>query len=170
MLAAGSQDASPERRHGLDLTGVGAALFLLSAVILRLDATWWDERLYAFINQVPRSAADALTPLSPAFLPTGLTIVVVIAAIYAVARDRSLYPLLMVALAASLAWVAANLAKSVEMRVRPYEALADAILRQDPASGASFPSSHTAIAFAVAIALFPFLPRPLAVAASPMHR
>jgi hypothetical protein len=45
MLAAGSQDASPERRHGLDLTGVGAALFLLSAVILRLDATWWDERL-----------------------------------------------------------------------------------------------------------------------------
>jgi membrane-associated phospholipid phosphatase len=60
--------------------------------------------------------------------------------------------------------VAVNLAKSVEMRVRPYEALADAILRQDPASGASFPSSHTAIAFAVAIALFPFLPRPLAVA------
>ena len=50
-------------------------------------------------------------------------------------------------------------------RPRPYEVVADAILRQDPAHGTSFPSSHTAIAFAVAIALVPFLARPIGVTA-----
>ena len=154
----------PSARTAWIVTGAGAALFLLSAVVLRLDATGWDERLYAFLNGLPRSAADALTPLSRLFLPSGLAIVVVVTAIYAVARDRSAFPLLAVAASAGLAWAAANLAKSVEVRVRPYEVLTDAVLRQDPASGTSFPSSHTAIAFAVAIALFPFVPRPLAVA------
>lgn len=146
------------------MTGVGATLFLVSAIAVRLDAAGWDERLYAFLNQVPHSAEDALTPLSRAFLPAGLTIVVLTAAIYAVARDRSAFPLLALATSACLAWVAANLAKSVEMRPRPYDVIVGAVLRQDPASGTSFPSSHTAIAFAVAIALIPFLPRPLAAA------
>ena len=160
----GRQTHAPSARTAWIVTAAGAALFLLSAIVVRLDLTGWDERLYAFLNRVPHSAADVLTPLSRLFLPAGLTIVVVIAAIYGVARDRSAFPLLAVAISAGLAWVAANLAKSVEMRPRPYEALADAVLRQDPASGTSFPSSHTAIAFAVAIALIPFLPRPLAVA------
>ena len=147
------------------VVSVGGALFLLSAIIVRLAATGWDERLFAFLNGVPRPAEDALTPLSRLFLPAGLAIVVVVAVIYTVARNRSASPLLAVAASGGLAWVAANLAKSVEMRLRPYEALADAVLRQDPAVGTSFPSSHTAIAFAVAIALIPFVPRPLAVAA-----
>ena len=41
--------------------------------------------------------------------------------------------------------------------------VARAVLRQQPAHGDSFPSSHTAVAVAVAIALVPFLPRPLAI-------
>ncbi len=40
--------------------------------------------------------------------------------------------------------------------------VADAVLRQQPAHGTSFPSSHTAVTLAVAIALVPFLPRALA--------
>ena len=47
---------------------------------------------------------------------------------------------------------------------RPYEAIAGAVLRQQPAHGTSFPSSHTAVTLAVAIALVPFLTRPLATA------
>jgi membrane-associated phospholipid phosphatase len=49
-------------------------------------------------------------------------------------------------------------------RPRPYEVMADAVLRQQPAHGTSFPSSHTAVTLAVVIALVPFLARPLAAA------
>ena len=37
-----------------------------------------------------------------------------------------------------------------------------AVLRQEPAHGTSFPSSHTAVTLAVVIALVPFLARPFA--------
>ena len=39
-----------------------------------------------------------------------------------------------------------------------------AVLRQEPAHGTSFPSSHTAVTLAVVIALVPFLARPFAAA------
>src|ERR1700729_3185473 len=42
--------------------------------------------------------------------------------------------------------------------------MACAVLRQQPAHGTSFPSSHTAVALAVVVALVPFLARPLAAA------
>jgi undecaprenyl-diphosphatase len=42
--------------------------------------------------------------------------------------------------------------------------MAGAVLRQQPAHGTSFPSSHTAVTLAVAITLLPFLARPLAAA------
>ena len=57
------------------------------------------------------------------------------------------------------------MAKAVADRPRPYEVIADAVLRQQPAHGTSFPSSHTAVTVAVVIALLPFLPRALAVVA-----
>ena len=68
------------------------------------------------------------------------------------------------AAAAGLAWVLAHVAKAVAGRPRPYEVMAGAVLRQQPAHGTSFPSSHTAVTLAVAIALVPFLARPLAAA------
>jgi membrane-associated phospholipid phosphatase len=66
------------------------------------------------------------------------------------------------AVAAGTAWVLAHVAKAVADRPRPYEAVAGAVLRQQPAHGTTFPSSHTAVTLAVAIALMPFLPRVLA--------
>jgi membrane-associated phospholipid phosphatase len=53
-------------------------------------------------------------------------------------------------------------AKAIADRPRPYEVMAGAVLRQQPAHGTSFPSSHTAVTLAVAVALVPFLARPLA--------
>ena len=64
--------------------------------------------------------------------------------------------------AASVAWLLAHAAKAIADRPRPYEVMAGAVLRQPPAHGTSFPSSHTAVTLAVAIALAPFLARPLA--------
>ena len=67
------------------------------------------------------------------------------------------------AVAAGAAWLMAHVAKAIADRSRPYEVMADAVLRQQPAHGTSFPSSHTAVTLAVAIALVPFLALLLAV-------
>ena len=81
---------------------------------------------------------------------------------YVVARNRSIMPAAAGAVAAGAAWALANLAKAIADRPRPYEVVAGAVLRQQPAHGTSFPSSDTAVTVAVVIALVPFLPRALA--------
>jgi undecaprenyl-diphosphatase len=79
-----------------------------------------------------------------------------------VAWNRSVLPVAGGAVAAGAAWLLANVAKVIANRPRPYQVVADAVLRQPPAHGTSFPSSHTAVTVAVVIALMPFLPRALA--------
>jgi undecaprenyl-diphosphatase len=104
-----------------------------------------------------------LTPLSHLFLPAGIITVVVLTVIYVVARNRSLLPVAAAAAAAGTAWALAHVAKAITDRPRPYEVVAGAVLRQQPAHGTrSFPSSHTAVTVAVVIAFVPFLPRALA--------
>jgi undecaprenyl-diphosphatase len=145
------------------VAGLGAALFGVAALLLKTGAVGWDVSLFRILNQVPATAASVLTPLSHLFLPAGIVIVVVLAVIYVVARTRSVLPAAAGAVAASLAWLLAHVAKAIADRPRPHEVIADAVLRQQPAHGTSFPSSHTAVTLAVAIALVPFLARPLAM-------
>ena len=109
-------------------------------------------------------AASVLTPLSHLFGPAGIIVVVLLTVVYVVARNRSVLPVAAAAVAAGAAWALANVAKVIADRPRPYEVIADAVLRQQPAHGTSFPSSHTAVTLAVVIALVPFLARPLAAA------
>ena len=146
------------------MAGLGAALFGASALLLKTGAVGWDVRLFRILNQVPAAAASILTPLSHLFLPISIIAVVVLTAVYVGARNRSVLPVATGAVAASLAWGLAQVAKAVADRPRPYEVMAGAVLRQQPAHGTSFPSSHTAVTLAVAIALAPFLVRPFAAA------
>jgi membrane-associated phospholipid phosphatase len=146
------------------LAGLGVVLFGVSALLVKVGATGWDARLFRVLNEVPEAAASVLTPLSHLFLPPGIVIVVVLTVVYVVARNRSLLPVAAGAVAAGAAWLLANVAKAVADRPRPYEVMAGAVLRQNPAHGTSFPSSHTAVTVAVVIALVPFLARPLAAA------
>jgi membrane-associated phospholipid phosphatase len=145
------------------LAGLGAALFGVSALLLKAGALGWDVSLFRILNEVPAAAASVLTPLSHLFLPVGIIIFVVLTVAYVVARNRSVLPVVTGAAAAGLAWVLAHVAKAIADRPRQYEVMADAVLRQQPAHGSSFPSSHTAITLAIVIALVPFLARPLAV-------
>ena len=154
----------PGARTAVLLAGLGAALFGVSALLLKAGAPGWDVSLFRILNEVPAAAASVLTPLSHLFLPAGIITVVVLTVVYVVARDRGVLPVATVAAAAGLAWVLAHVAKAVADRPRPYEVMAGAVLRQQPAHGTSFPSSHTAVTLAVAIALVPFLARPLAAA------
>ena len=146
------------------LAGLGVLLFSASALSVKAGAASWDARLFRILNQVPPAAASVLTPLSHLFGPAGIIAVVLLTVVYAVARNRSVLPAAGAAVAAGAAWVLANVAKVIADRPRPYQVMADAVLRQQPAHGTSFPSSHTAVALAVVIALMPFLAWPLAAA------
>jgi len=149
------------RSAGL-LAALGAALFGVSALVLKTGAVGWDLSLFRILNEVPAAAASVLTPLSHLFLPAAIIVVVVLTVVYVVARNRSVLPVVAGAVAAGAGWLLAHVAKTIADRPRPYEVMADAVLRQQPAHGTSFPSSHTAVTLAVAIALVPFLARPLA--------
>ena len=140
-------------------------LFGSSALSVRTGATSWDARLFRILNQVPPAVASVLTPLSHLFLPAGIIAVVLLTVVYVVARNRSVLPVAAGAVAVGAAWVLAHVTKAIADRPRPYEVMADAVLRQQPAHGTSFPSSHTAVTLAVVIALVPFLVRPLAAVA-----
>src|SRR6516164_9547119 len=146
------------------LAGLGAALFGAAALLIKTGAVSWDVRLFRILNQVPAALASVLTPLSHLFLPVGIVAVVVLTVGYVVIRNRGVLPVAAAAVAAGMAWALAHVAKAIADRPRPYEVIADAVLRQQPAHGTSFPSSHTAVTVAVVIALVPFLARPLAVA------
>src|SRR6516162_2077844 len=152
----------PKARTAGLLAGLGTVLFGASALLVKAGATGWDARLFRVLNEVPAAVASVLTPLSHLFLPAGIVAVVVLTVIYVVARNHSILPVAAGAVAAGAGWVLANVAKAIADRPRPYQVMADAVLRQAPAHGTSFPSSHTAVTVAVAIALVPFLARPLA--------
>lgn len=141
------------------VAGVGAVIFGVAAVLVRVDRTGVDVRVYRALNQVPQGVEAVLTPLSKLFLPLGIAVAVLCGVILCMARTRTLWPVVFCGGGAALAWACAHLAKSIADRPRPYEAVSGAVLRQQPAHGSSFPSSHTAVAFAVAIAAIPFLPR-----------
>lgn len=147
------------------MAGLGTALFGMSAILLLAGAAGWDMRLFGFLNQVPGVLVPVLTPLSRLFLPAGIVTVVVLTVVYVVAKYHSVLPVAAAAVAAGAAWALAHVAKAVADRPRPYEVVAGAVLRQQPAHGTSFPSSHTAVTVAVVIALVPFLPRMPAAAA-----
>ncbi len=151
----------PTRRTPFVLITVGAAAFLVAALLVHTGATALDARLFGFVNDVPSWAASFLTPLSKLFLPAGLFVVIAAAAVYVTIRNRSALPVLVGAGAGALAYLLANLAKAAADRPRPYQVVADAVLRQPAAHGTSFPSSHTAVAVATVIALLPFLPKAL---------
>jgi membrane-associated phospholipid phosphatase len=144
------------------LAGLGAVLFGTSAVLLKAGAVGWDLSLFGILNEVPPAVASVLTPLAHLFRPAGIVIVIVLTIGYVVAWNRSVLPLAAGAVAVGVAWALANVAKVIANRPRPYQVVADAVLRQSPAHGTSFPSSHTAVTVAVVIALAPFLPRVLA--------
>ncbi len=147
------------------LAGLGAALFAISALLLKTGAVGWDVSLFQVLNEVPPTLASVLTPLSHLFLPAGIIAVVTLAVGYVVARNRSVLPVAAGAAATATAWVLSHVAKAIADRPRPYEVVASAVLRQQPAHGTSFPSTHTAVTLAAVIALVPFLPHaPAAVA------
>jgi membrane-associated phospholipid phosphatase len=146
-------------------SGSGLLMFSVAWLICSRGTAALDTRLFLEINDPPSSVATVLTAVSKLFLPAGIVVAVVLASVYVWWRNRSLVPFVAAAAAGAIAWLLAHVAKEAVSRPRPYEVVAGAILRQNPAHGTSFPSAHTCISVAVVVSLLPFLSRPTKVVA-----
>ena len=147
------------------MAGLGAALFGVSALLLKTGMLSWDKSVFRILNQVPAAAASVLTPLSHLFLPAGITAVVALAAVYVVARNRSVMPVAAGAVAAGIAWVLVHVAKSIADRPRPYEVVANAALARGACARheLSLQPDRAESPWRSRSALVLLLPRPLAV-------
>ena len=155
----------PPVRRAFAIAFIGLAMFATTWFVCSRGTATWDTHLFLAINDPRPTVAIVLTPISRLFWPAGIIVAVALATAYVSLRNRSPVPLVAASTAAGLGWILAHAAKAAVSRPRPYEVVPDAILRQDPAHGTSFPSAHTCITVAVVVALIPFVSRPAAVAA-----
>ena len=145
---------------GIWLVVVGLLTYAAAAVAVRTGPPAWDASAFRALNEVGGTWERVLHIVSRPALPVGLSIVVIGFAAFLVIWTRSAVPLITGIGAGVVAWIVANVAKLIVDRPRPYETIPDAVLRQHPALGTSFPSSHTAVTIAVIVAVLPFLPTP----------
>lgn len=157
--------ALPTVRSAITIALTGLVMFAASWLVCARGTATWDTRLFQEINHPASGVAAVLTPLSKLFLPAGIAVAVVLGVVYFWLRNRSVIPIAAAAASAGLAWILAHAAKAAVSQPRPYEVIPNAILRQDPARGTSFPSAHTCVAVAVVVVLIPFLSRRAASAA-----
>ena len=137
----------------------GSCAFAFATVLLHLGLTGWDEWLYHALNDVSPGLARLLSVFAHIFLPLGIVLVVATTTAYLLWHSRSVWPLGATVVSGLAAWLLSGLCKQVADRTRPYEVVAGAVLRQVPAHGTSFPSTHSAVVAAVVIVIVPFVPR-----------
>jgi hypothetical protein len=102
VVVAQAAGRGPGARADWLVAGLGAALFGVSALLLKTGTLSWDESLFRILNQVPAAAAAVLTPVSHLFLPAAIVVVVVLAVVYVVAWNRGVLPVAAGAAAAGL--------------------------------------------------------------------
>jgi undecaprenyl-diphosphatase len=151
--------ALPGSRLALLLIALGAVTVVGSLLLIRTGVAEWDERVFVALNTGTGSDSVLARVVSAITTPIGLLVLVLVSGLV-VQRTHGWAAVATSSLAAALGWALANGTKLLIDRPRPYESLAATILRQDPARGTSFPSSHTAIVVAVVVALLPILPKP----------
>jgi undecaprenyl-diphosphatase len=151
--------ALPGIRPALLMIALGALMVVGSWVLIHTGVAAWDERAFVAMNTGAGSDSMPARVIAAVTTPIGLVVLVLLSGLV-VQRAHGWAAVATSSLAAALGWALANGTKLLIDRPRPYESLAATILRQDPARGTSFPSSHTAIVAAVVVAVLPILPKP----------
>jgi undecaprenyl-diphosphatase len=151
--------AVPSRTACVALVLGGIAVFVFALVVAGREESLTDERILAAVNGAGGRLGPAMDASARVLMPVGLAIAVIGIAVFLVVKEKGIKPVVWLAIAAGLGWLVANGAKLLVDRPRPYLVLEEIVLRQDPARGTSFPSSHVAIAVAVLIVAIPFGPR-----------
>ena len=144
------------RRHPADVLRVLAGGLVVAAGAMAAHhghVFAFDVNLFRLVNQLP----DALgRPLLAVMQLGALAAVPAVAAVALLARRPRLARDL--ALSGSLAWVLAKLVQDLVGRARPV-ALIDGLVGRAVDPGVGYPSSHVAVAAALATAAGPWLPR-----------
>jgi len=131
----------------------GALLFAVSAVLATRGLSTPEWRVFDLFNDAPVPLAWVFVAAMP--LGSGAASVVLPVLLVAFRRVALV---LCAAFAGPVAWLLAQIGKSLQIRGRPVDVL-DEFLPTGEATGAGFPSGHTAVAVAFAVALWPFVPR-----------
>jgi undecaprenyl-diphosphatase len=144
-------------RTEVAVASAGAVILCGSWVLVTVDASvpGWERSLFESVNGLP----GALWPVvwGPMQLGSFLGSLAVVGVTGAVTRDRRLTLAMLVA--SQAAFWSAKLVKASVSRERPAALLPDVHLRES-ADGFGYLSGHAAVAFSLAAALAPSLPRP----------
>jgi len=145
--------------------GAGTLVLCVSALAaLHRSGVGVDRVLFRWLNDPPRPLDGVLAAVNPLLRPVPLTLVAVALTLWIVLSapaGRRLRILGTGVAAGALAWIAATALKGVIDTDRPLTALAGVLTHGYPRTpnGAAFPSSHTAVAVAVAVAVWPLVGR-----------
>lgn len=155
---ASVQSSRVDKFHPGEIVAVvGGGLLLLAtwlAVASSAHVASWEVRVFRDLNGLP----DALWPIVWVFMQVGSFVGSLVAVIltWAISKDRRLT--LAVLLGTQAAFWAAKAVKASVSRARPGQLLSGVNLREH-AGGLGYVSGHAAVAFALAAALGPSIPR-----------
>lgn len=142
------------KSHRLQLT-MAVVLFWLTTLMVR-DGTMagWERLTFEVVYNMP----EALTPFFLAVTQLGnITMLFALSAVYlAVKHYAAVIHMLMSGL---LAYLAAGVAKDLYGRGRPQEFFTDLVYRDQLIRGPGFPSGHMALATAIGLTLWHYLPK-----------
>jgi glycosyltransferase 2 family protein len=129
-------------------------LFTASAIIVSDDKmATWEKLVFNAVYGLP----NGLNPVFQLLNQLGnITVLLALAIIMLFKKHYSI--VIRMLMAGLLAEILAHIGKGLVGRPRPIEYIADLILR-DPTYGVGFPSGHTAVATAVALACWQYLPK-----------
>lgn len=132
----------------------GTGLLIFAALMAGGTPGPLEIGLFRLFNNFP----EALSWLMEIFAVPGTIGFVYIAAIIALFR-RHYVNSLKIVLAGTSAYIAALVIKGMSIRARPYELLSNVHVRETAVSANGFPSGHVAVATALALVVYRYLPK-----------
>ena len=153
-----NRSAAPGVQHwqvrDLVVAVLGGAIFAVATLMARGEPSGTEIRLFRLVNQLPGTIAAPLTGV----MQLGALVSVGGAALVAAAwRRRFLARTLLVS--GVMAWMAAKLVVMLVARRQPDDVIGGVVVRGHVLAAASYPSTHTAVAAAMAMSAAPFLGR-----------
>jgi membrane-associated phospholipid phosphatase len=132
------------------------AVLALTGIVASRGVPDWEARLFAAIN----GHGDLLEPILWAPMQLGSLFGPVVVAIGAWVAWRQWRPAVGALVVGVVAWQLAKLVKDAVGRGRPADEVAEIVRRSGtPVDGLGYVSGHSAVAFALATVLSPYLPR-----------
>jgi undecaprenyl-diphosphatase len=137
------------------LLAIASVVFVVTLALVDSDGVGaWELDVTRWCNDVPDRIESLLWPVMQLGSLLGALVVAVVAAVvYGWRRGVA------VGASAVMAWYLARLVKNTVERGRPVQFIDDLDVRDGDASGLGFVSGHAAVAFSLATALLPVLPR-----------